>query len=217
MRPAGAIRVLVVDDSPLKRDGVIAGLEEDAEIEVVGSADSHASALAMARDLEPSVVIVDPAAMCVRGRSTLARFVTTLSGTPVIAVGAGDRGDDVVEAVAAGVRAYLGRRTTAADLRDTVKRVHAGAAVIDPTLAGQLMGRDARLPRGQQPDKDIPLDAREQAVLKLIRDGHTQEEIADELDISQRTVQVVTARIRRKTGLRRRSDLVRWATEHLAG
>ena len=98
-----------------------------------------------------------------------------------------------------------------------MKRVHAGAAVIDPTLAGQLMGRYARLARGQQPDKDIPLDAREQQVLELIRDGLTQEEIAAELDISQRTVQVVTARIRRKTGLRRRSDLVRWATEHLAG
>lgn len=207
----------MVDDSPLKRDGVISGLEEDAEIEVVGIADSHASAVSMALQLGPSVVIVDPAVMCIRERSTLPRFVATLAGTPVVAVGAGKRGDDVVEAVAAGVRAYLGRRTTAADLRETVKRVHAGAAVIDPTLAGHLMGRYARLARGQQPDEDILLDPREQQVLKLIRDGHTQEEIAEELEISQRTVQVITARIRRKTGLRRRSDLVRWATEHLAG
>jgi DNA-binding NarL/FixJ family response regulator len=208
---------LVVDDSPIKRDGLIAGLEEDAEIEVVGSADSHASAVTMARELEPTVVIVEPAVMCIRGRSTLRRFVATLSGTPVIAVGAGGRGDDIVEAAAAGVRAYLGRQATAADLRDTVKRVHAGAAVIDPTLAGQLMRRYARLARGERPGEDVPLDAREQRVLRLIRDGLTQEEIAAELDISQRTVQVVTARIRRKTGLRRRSDLVRWATEHLAG
>jgi DNA-binding NarL/FixJ family response regulator len=217
MRPAGAIRVLVVDDSPLKRDGVIAGLEQDVEIEVVGSADSHAGAVTMARELEPSVVIVEPAVMCIRGRSTLPRFVATLSGTPVIAVAAGDRGDDVVDAVAAGVRAYLGRGTSAADLRDTVKRVHAGGAVIDPTLAGQLMGRYARLARGQQPDEDVALNAREQRVLGLVRDGLTQEEIASELGISPRTVQVVTARIRRKTGLRRRSDLVRWATDHLAG
>src|SRR5919199_3226882 len=215
MRPAGAIRVLVVDDSPLKRDGVIAGLEQDVEIEVVGSADSHAGAVTMARELEPSVVIVEPAVMCIRGRSTLPRFVATLSGTPVIAVAAGDRGDDVVDAVAAGVRAYLGRGTSAADLRDTVKRVHAGGAVIDPTLAGALRGGDAPLSRGQQPDEDVALNAREQRVLGLVRDGLTQEEIASELGISPRTVQVVTARIRRKTGLRRRSDLVRWATDHL--
>jgi DNA-binding NarL/FixJ family response regulator len=217
MRPGEAIRVLVVDDAPLKRDGVIAGLEKDAEIEVVGSADSHAGAVRMARDLAPSVVVVEAAVLYLHGRSTLPRFVATMSGTPVIAIGAGDRGDDVVEAAAAGVRAYLGRRTTAAELRDTVKRVHAGEAVIDPTLAGQLMGRYARLARGQQPDDGLPLDAREQHVLRLVRDGHTQEEIAEELEISQRTVQVITARIRRKTGLRRRSDLVRWATEHLGG
>lgn len=207
----------MVDDAPLRCDGVIAALEEDPDIEVAGTADSHAGALRMAVQCEPDVVIVEPGVMCVRGRSTLHRFVTALSGTPVIALSGGDRGDDIVDAVAAGVRAYLGRRTSAADLRDTVKRVHAGAAVIDPTLAGELMGRYARLARGEEPTTEgVALDPREQKVLRLMRDGHTQEEIAAELEVSQRTVQVVTARIRRKTGLRRRSDLMRWAAEHLA-
>jgi DNA-binding NarL/FixJ family response regulator len=215
--PPGAIRALVVDDAPLRRDGVIAALEEDPDIEVVGAADSHAGALKMALQREPDVVIIEPGVMWVRGRSTLRRFVAALSATPVIAVSGGGRGDDVVDAVAAGVRAYLGRRTSAEDLRDTVKRVHGGAAVIDPTLAGELMGRYAQRARGKEPTTEgVALDPREQKVLRLMRDGHTQEEIAAELGVSPRTVQVVTARIRRKTGLRRRSDLMRWAAEHLA-
>jgi DNA-binding NarL/FixJ family response regulator len=208
-------RVLVIDDSPLKRDGVIRALEEDPEIEVVGLADGHASALALVAQLEPDVVTVEPAAMCVRGRSTLHRFVASLSETPVIAVSAEGRGDDVVDAVAAGVRGYLGRGTTAADLRDTVKRVHRGASVVDPVLATQLMRQYAKRARGEEETPQTAVAERELDVLRLMRQGHTQEEIAQELGISRRTVQLRTARIRRKTGLRRRRDLVRWAGENI--
>jgi DNA-binding NarL/FixJ family response regulator len=210
-------RVLVVDDSPLKRDGVVSALEEDPDIEVVGQADGHAAALAVALELKPDVVTVEPAVMCVRGRSTLRRFVASLPETPVIAVGAGGRGDDVVDAVAAGVRGYLGRRTTAADLRDTVKRVHAGASVVDPVMATQLLREYAQRARGEEAATDTELDPRERDLLRLMRQGHTQDEIARELGISRRTVQLRTAQLRRKTGLRRRSDLLRWAGEHIPG
>jgi NarL family two-component system response regulator LiaR len=215
MRPGPRTRVLVVDDSPLKRDGVISALEEDPDIEVVGRADGHAAALALALQLEPDVVTVEPAVMCVRGRSTLRRFVASLRGTPVIAVSAEERGDDAVDAVAAGVRGYLGRRTTAADLRDTVKRVHGGASVVDAAIAGRLLRQYAQRARGEDETTETALDAPERDVLRLMRQGHTQDEIAHELGISRRTVQVRTARIRRKTGLRRRSDLLRWAGEHI--
>jgi DNA-binding NarL/FixJ family response regulator len=215
MVPSLPIRLLVVDDAPLKRDGVIAALEADPQIEVVGHAGNQEDAFDMAARLQPAVIIVDPVVMSSRERSTLRHFVGAVPEIPVIAVSADGRAEDVVDAVAAGVCAYLGRRTSAGELRETVRKVHAGAAVFDPALTAELMQHYARAVRGEDRTRGTSLDPRERDVLRLMSQGHTQDEIAEELGISARTVQVTTARIRQKTGLRRRSDLLRWAAEHI--
>jgi len=131
----------------------------------------------------------------------------------VFAVTSSDRAEDLLEAVSAGVRGYVGRATTPAELRAGVKSVHAGGTVIAPELTEHLL----RHVRGAEPARasrtTTSLSPRERDVLRLVTRGHTQDEIARELEISERTVQLVLARLRQKTGLRRRSELMRWAAE----
>jgi DNA-binding NarL/FixJ family response regulator len=208
------VRVLVLDDCPLKRLGVVTALAQDPGIEVVADEGDCRTALESARRLRPDVVILEPDMPREEGLSAARRFAADVPGVPVLAVTAGQRADDLVDAVAAGVRGYVDRWTSPEDLRAAVRAVHGGGSVIAPALAGRLM-RDyvaAIRPEGDAGATD--LNDRERTVLRLLSEGHTQSEIAREIHLSSRTVQLVVARLREKTGLRRRSDLVRWAAEH---
>jgi DNA-binding NarL/FixJ family response regulator len=132
-------------------------------------------------------------------------------------VTASDRAEDLLDAVSAGVRGYLGRSASPADLRAAVRTAHAGGTVIAPELAGDLL-RHLRAPeRRSRPRSTTSLSRRERDILRLVMDGHTQDGIAAELGVSERTVQLVLARLRQKTGLRRRSDLLRCAAAQDAG
>jgi DNA-binding NarL/FixJ family response regulator len=207
------VRVLVLDDCPLKRLGVVTALAEDPGIEVVAEDESCQAALESARRLRPDVVIIEPDMPGEQGLSAARRFAAEVPGVPVLAVTTGERADDLLDAVAAGVRGYVDRSTTPEDLRAAVRGVHGGGSIIAPQLAGRLM-RDyvaANRPEGDASEAD--LSDRERTVLRLLSAGHTQSEIAREIHLSSRTVQLVVARLRQKTGLRRRSDLVRWAAE----
>jgi DNA-binding NarL/FixJ family response regulator len=211
--PEDQIRVVIGDDCQLKRVGVVAALEEDPQIHVVGECDSDRDALELAKTLEPDVVIVEPNQP---GRETVAvlrRFPDELPTIRVLTVTVSDRVEDLVDAVAAGVSGYLDRTTSCDDLRDAVKQVHAGHSVIAPRLASALMRHYAELARQEALKRPTALTSREEDVLRLLTRGHTQAEIASELHVSGRTVQVDLARIRQKTGIKRRSDLLRWASE----
>jgi DNA-binding NarL/FixJ family response regulator len=203
----------VVDDCELKRLGTVAALQGDAQIAVVGETNDWSTALEIARGEPIDVAVVDPHIARSKGLSALPRLRSEDGDVPVFAVTSSDRAEDLLEAVSAGVRGYVGRATTAAELRAAIKSVHAGGTVIAPELAGHLL----RHVRGGEPARTsrttTSLSPRERDVLRLVTRGHTQEEIARDLEISERTVQVVLARLRQKTGLRRRSELMRWAAE----
>jgi DNA-binding NarL/FixJ family response regulator len=209
------VRVLVLDDCPLKRLGVVTALAEDPGLEVVAEADDCSTALERAARLRPDVVILEPDMPREQGLSAARRFAADVPGVPVLAVTAGERASDLLDAVAAGVRGYVDRWTSPEDLRAAVRAVHGGGSIIAPALAGRLM-RDyvaAIRPQGPAGTGAADLSERERIVLRLLSEGHTQGEIAHEIHVSSRTVQLVVARLRQKTGLRRRSDLVRWAAE----
>jgi DNA-binding NarL/FixJ family response regulator len=211
--PSATVRLLVVDDCELKRLGTVAALEGDADIRVVGETNDWSSALEIARGDLIDVAVVDPHIAGSNGLSALPRLQGQAADIPVIAVSSSDRAEDLLEAVSAGVRGYVGRTTTASDLRAAIKSVHAGGTVIAPEVAGHLL-RHVRAgePAGTS-RATTSLSPREREVLRLVTRGHTQDEIARDLDISERTVQLVLARLRQKTGLRRRSELMRWAAE----
>ena len=182
-----AIRLLVLDNCELKRLGIVTALDADADIAVVGASDDWPTALEMLRGGRVDVAIVDPQVAAAHG--ALEELTGDPSGVPVVAVTSSDRAEDLLEAVSAGVRGYLGRTTSASELRAAIKRVHAGGTVIAPELAGHLVRHVRGKDRRGETRTSTVLSARERDVLRLVMRGHTQDEIARDLEISERTVQ----------------------------
>jgi len=208
------IRVLVVDDFPLVREGLTASLEVDPGIEVVGEAGDGEEGLRLARVVRPDVVLTDIRMPGTGGAALTARLRAELPGTRVLVVTASEKAETLLEAVAAGAAGYLTKRASGPELRHAVITVHGGGSVITPTLARHLLREYSQVSRGQPLSVRPLLARREHEVLCLLAQGRTDREIGTELYISPRTVQNHLTRIREKTGKRRRSELARWAVEH---
>ena len=208
------IRVLVVDDFPLVREGLTASLEVDPDIEVVGEADDGEEGLRMALELKPDVVLTDMRMPGLGGPVLLARLREHLPDTRVLVVTASEKAETLLEAVSAGAAGYLTKRVSGRELRHAVITVHGGGSVISPMLAGHLLKEYSLASRGEASNVRPLLGEREHEILRLVAGGCTDKEIAEKLYISPRTVQNHLTRIREKTGLRRRAELTRWAMEH---
>jgi len=210
------IRVVVADDFPLVREGVARALNQDPGLEVVGQATTGQEALALAAELAPDVMILDLRMPDLGGLAVLDKLRTSQPQIRVIVMTASEQASTLLDAIAAGAAGYLSKRTTGEELRQAVITAHGGGSVITPALASHLLKEFSSSARGEQ-SYVRPLQGRELDVLRLVVQGKTDNEIGKELFISPRTVQNHLTRIREKTGLRRRSELTRWAVEHAIG
>jgi DNA-binding NarL/FixJ family response regulator len=216
------IRVLVADDFPLVREGLVAALESHPGVSVVGQAVDGQDAVDQVNALRPDVVLIDLKMPVLSGLMALMRIRTDQPDIPVLVISAEEGGAGVVDVAAAGAAGYISKRSTRKEICDAVVRVACGESVIGPTLAGHLLQAFAREgdtgvnhTSGEMTMSPTSLlAARELAVLRLLADGMTDKQIGASLYVSPRTVQAYLARIRDKTGLRRRAQLARWATEH---
>jgi DNA-binding NarL/FixJ family response regulator len=209
------IRVLVAEDFPMVRDGVVGALSRDPGINVVGAASDGSEALRLALELKPDVFLVDLHMPEIGGIMLIERLSTELPATRVIVLTASEKSDSLLAAVAAGARGYLTKRTEPEELRQAVLTVAGGGSVIAPSLAGHLLNAFSRASTGGEESELRPkLTFTEQEVLRLLTQGMTDRQIAEKLFISPRTVQNHLARVRQKTGLSRRSELARWAVVH---
>jgi DNA-binding NarL/FixJ family response regulator len=150
------------------------------------------------------------------GLEVLGELRTSSARVRVIVMSANEERDSVLDAIFAGAVGYLSKRSSAEHLRNAVVEVHAGGSVLTPSLATYLVKEFA------SPSSDVPvgkasLQGRELEVLRLVVQGKTDVEIGKALFISPRTVQYHLMGIRKKTGLRRRSELTRWAVEQSIG
>ncbi|HEX8157454.1 MAG TPA: response regulator transcription factor [Solirubrobacteraceae bacterium] len=210
------IRVVVADDFPLVREGVARALNADPAIEVVAQAENGQEALELAERLRPDVMILDLRMPDLGGLAVLDKLRTTRPEIRVIVMTASEQASVLLDAIAAGAAGYLSKRSTGEELRQAVITAHGGGSVITPSLASHLLKEFSSSARGEQ-SSVRPLQGRELDVLRLVVQGKTDNEIGQELFISPRTVQNHLTRIREKTGLRRRSELTRWAVEHAIG
>src|SRR3954464_4958841 len=208
------IRLLLIDDFPLIREGFAAALESDPGLKIVGQADNGDDGLRLARELQPDVVVLDLNMPEMGGMTVLERLPREADGTKVLVVTATEKAQPLLEAVAAGAAGYLTKRCTREELRQAIITVYGGGSIISPMLAGHLLNEYSRTSRGEASHVRPLLGEREHQVLRLVAGGSTDREIAAELYISPRTVQNHLTRIREKTGLRRRAELTRWAMEH---
>jgi len=210
------IRVVVADDFPLVREGVVRALNSDPGIEVIAQAENGNDALRVAEDLRPDVMILDLRMPDLGGLAVLDKLRTSRPEIRIIVMTASEQASTLLDAIAAGAAGYLSKRSTGEELRQAVITAHGGGSVITPALASHLLKEYSSSARGEQ-SQVRPLQGRELDVLRLVVQGKTDNEIGKELFISPRTVQNHLTRIREKTGLRRRSELTRWAVEHAIG
>jgi DNA-binding NarL/FixJ family response regulator len=208
---ADAIRVLVVDDHPVWRDGVRADLERQGVAQVVGEAADGGEAIELTMSEMPDVVIMDLNLPTVRGAEATRRIVEAAPHVKVLVLSASGEEADVLEAVKAGARGYLLKSATSEEVGDAVVRVHAGEPVFTPSLAGLVLDEFRRL-ASKDPDEPS-LTARENEVLRLVAKGYTYREIAEKLFLSVKTVQNHVQNILTKLQLRRRYELMRYAIQ----
>jgi DNA-binding NarL/FixJ family response regulator len=206
------IRVAVVDDHPVWRDGLKADLEREGVAEVVAEAADGGEAIEAVRDAMPEVVVMDLKLPTVSGAEATRQIVEESPHIRVLILSASGEEADVLEAVKAGARGYLLKSSTSAEVADAVRKVHAGEPVFTPSLAGLVLDEFQRL--AQKHDEDDPsLTKRENEILKLVAKGYTYGDIAEKLFISAKTVQNHVQNILTKLQLHRRYELMRYAIQ----
>ncbi len=208
------IRVMVVDDHPMWRDGVARDLTE-AGMEVVATAASGTEALTRAAAARPQVVVLDLQIPEPNGVEVTARLIKDDPARRVLILSASGEQQDVLDAVKAGATGYLVKSASRAELLAAVARVAEGDTVFTPGLAGLVLGEYRRLSDGPRvDDPGAPrLTDRETEVLRLVAKGLSYKQIADRLVLSHRTVQNHVQNTLRKLQMHNRVQLVRYAIE----
>lgn len=213
MTGAEAIRVLVVDDHAVVREGIRHVLSEGAGFLVVGEAGNGADAVTGAVALRPEVVVLDISMPGGSGLRAARELIERVPGIRVLMLSVHDDIEYVHESIRAGAHGYLRKDSAPADLRAAVRAVHGGREHYSPDVERQLA--EARR-RGASGPATPPLAAsvltpREQQVLVQVAAGRTNREIAAELGISSRTVEAHRESVMVKLGVRTVAGLTRLA------
>jgi two-component system NarL family response regulator len=208
------IRVVVADDFPLVRDAIAQALDRDPGIDVVGRAAGGTEAVRMVAELDPDVLVLDLHMPDCGGIAVLEHLRAAGARARVLMMTASESPESLLDAVSAGAQGYLTKRSTGEEVRQAVITTHGDGSVIESRLARHLVREYSNAASERGTTLRPGLSPRETAILRLVADGHTDNEIGRELFISPRTVQNHLTSIREKTGLRRRSELTRWAVQH---
>lgn len=201
------IRVLLVDDHPLVREGLAARMEGVADIEVVGQAGDAEQALLRLEDCRPRVVLTDIGMPGRNGIELAALMLAREPGLIVVMLSMYDNIEYAQRALAAGARGYVLKDSPSAEILAAIRAVAAGGTYLSPALAQRMFRAPAQRP---------VLSEREQDILALIGQGQSSKQIARALDIGVRTVETHRQSIRRKLDLGGQAELIRYAVEFAA-
>ena len=213
------MRVLIVDDHPMWRDGVARDLAE-AGVEVVGTAGDGAQAVRIAAATRPDVVVMDLQLPGLSGVEATAAILAADPDVRVLVLSAVGGHADVLDAVKAGATGYLVKSASAAELLEAVQRTARDEPVFTPGLAGLVLGEFRRIAAGGRagaaggaPDAAQALTERETEILRLVAKGLTSRQIGTRLTLSPRTVENHVQNTLRKLQLHNRVELARYAIE----
>jgi len=204
------IRILVVDDHSVVRQGLKMFLGLDPELEIVGEAENGAEAVKMAGELKPDVVLMDMLMPVMDGIEATKTIRSTMPDTEVIALTSVLEDAAVVGAIKAGAIGYLLKDTQSDELRRAIKAASQGQVQLSPQAAARLM-REVRTPEIAPPDA---LTERENDVLKLLAQGKANKEIARDLIIGEKTVKTHVSNILLKLGVQSRTQAALYAAQN---
>jgi len=209
------IRVLLVDDHTVVRQGLRRILETDEEIEIVGEAGDGRTATEMVQRLHPNVVVMDIALPELNGIEATRQIMKRNEGTKVLILTM--HSDDVCvrQSLKAGARGYLLKDSEDLDLLKAVKAIGRGGSFFSPAVSKVLLEGYLGDAGGQEVEDNLALlTDREREVLQLIAEGRNMKEIGDRLGISARTAETHRARIMTKLEIHDVAGLVRYAIKH---
>ncbi len=202
------IRILVVDDHAIMRDGIRALLDLHEDIEIVGEASEGKEAVEKAQELIPDVVVMDIAMPVMDGLEAARRIKRKTPKTKVLVLTQYDNKEYVLSAIKAGVSGYVPKRALGSELVSAIRAVCHGDSFLYPSAAATLIKEYLQQVEREPYDQ---LTEREREILKLIAEGHTSREIADMLFISLKTVLGHRTKIMEKLDLHNRTELIRYA------
>jgi len=200
------VRVLLVEDHPVTRQGVRRALQADGGFEVVGEAGDGEQAVALAKELMPDVVVVDVALAKLSGVEVTRRIKASLPATTVVALTAHDDEEYVDALLDAGASGYLLKTIGEPELVQSIRAAQAGDCVLDPQIARKLLRRGAG--KGRAVYHSPPLTQRDIRILMMIAEGLTNEDIGHQLDVSVRTAKLYISSIFGKLGTNSRTTSV---------
>jgi two-component system response regulator DegU len=199
------MRVLIVDDHPVTRDGLRSALSTSKDVEIVGEASTGQEAVDAAKDLSPDIVFMD---VRMPGMSGIEATRVIRENTPdakVILFTVEESRASVADAIRAGVSGYLLKDVSAAELIQAAKLALEGKAVIHPSLTRAFIEEFEHI---REPQKEIPLSRRESEILQKVAYGATVKEVARDLGISPHTVKTHLERIYEKLGANDKAQAV---------
>jgi len=212
--PARVIRVLIVDDHAILRSGLRMLLGAQQDMDVVGEASDGAEAVRLVDELQPDVVLLDLAMPGTSGLDALRLIKRDGSFTRALILSQYDDESYLRRALEGGASGYVLKRAADVELLSAIRAVSRGEVYLEPMLTRLVVNDLFRRGDDNAASVKVPaLSDREREVLQLVALGHTNQQIADQLVLSVKTVETYKARVMEKLGVRGRAALVRYAME----
>jgi two-component system, NarL family, response regulator DevR len=211
----GPIRLFVLDDHAIVREGVRYALADVPDIEIVGEAASASVAVEVVPRLAPDVALIDVRLPDGSGVDVARNLLTTAPGVRCVMFTAVSEEDAFLQSVLASAVGYLHKGAASRDLVAAIRKAAAGESLIDPTLLD-------RLRRQEPPENDFAgltpsLTPHEERILHLVAKGATNREIGDELNLAEKTVRNYVSSILSKLGARNRTEAAAYVLRHMTG
>ena len=201
-----AIRILIVDDHPVVREGISAMLQHKPDFKIVGEASNGREAIEKARKLEPDVVLMDLRMPEIDGVEAITRIKAEKPDIKFIILTTYSDDEYIFKGIAAGARAYLLKDAPREELFKAIRAVSRGESLIQPVVASKVLDKLAELSKKTTSTED--LSEREIEVLKLMAKGASNKDIADQLSITQSTVKTHITSIFQKLDVTTRTEAV---------
>jgi DNA-binding NarL/FixJ family response regulator len=211
------LRLLVVDDHEVVREGLVALLSRRDEFQVVAEAGTVAESLAAARRFEPDLVIMDVRLPDGSGIEACREIRAEFPAMRIVMLTSYPDEEAVLSAILAGASGYLLKQIRGRDLVTALEAVGRGDSLLDPAVTERVLERVRRIANGDERDELSDLTAQERKILRLVADGKTNKEIAAEVFLSDKTVKNYVSSILSKLNLQRRAQAAAFVAKHRLG
>ncbi len=212
--PRRPLRLLVVDDHEVVRQGLVSLLDRRDGFQVVAEAGSVAESLEMARRFQPDIVVMDVRLPDGSGIEACREMRAELPGTRVVILTSYPDEEAVLSAIIAGASGYLLKQIRGRDLVSALEAVGRGESLLDPAVTEKVLDRVRRIATGTFTDELAQLTQQEQKILMLVAEGKTNKEIAQEVFLSDKTVKNYVSSILSKLNLERRAQAAAFVAKH---